>query len=403
MRVLYILSGTETKGGATKSFLAMADSVAAAGNEVAVVVPDEKGITPILKERGWTVLVVPYMFSTLPYISWSPRDIIRFLPRLVMAKVVNRKALKIVNDFAEKWSPDIVHDNTSVTDLGHYAAKRIGVPHLIHVREYGWRDFHRLIPGLRKRLFSKDTYMVAITSSLASFRGKGLLKDHVRVIYNGVIGLSQGEYVTEKSPYFFYAGRIQPKKGVVDLTISFINYASSEIKAGRRPLGLKFAGAVDNETVNDIKNRISSARLEEYVEWLGEIEDLQDYYSKAAATIIPSKYEGFGRVMPEAMGAGSLCVARNSGGLAEQLENGRMSVGHDIAYSFDSVEDLTECLKEISKRYHTETPYVSGGKFYSMIMDARKVVTDLYSFEANARGVLDYYSYIMKGRQNNQK
>ncbi len=91
MKILYILSGTEAMGGATKSFLAMADSVALKSNEIAVVVPNADGITPILKSRGWKVVVVPYMFSTLPYISCSPRDIIRFIPRLVMSRLLNSK------------------------------------------------------------------------------------------------------------------------------------------------------------------------------------------------------------------------------------------------------------------------------------------------------------------------
>ena len=398
MRVLYVLSGTEAKGGATKSFLAMADSVAKAGNEVAVVVPDEKGITAILRERGWEVLVVPYMFCTLPYLSWSPRDIIRFIPRIVMAKIINRKARRIVYEFAKKWKPDIVHDNTSVTNLGYHVAHLLNIPNVIHIREYGWKDFRRIIPDLHKRLTAPNAYLIAITSDLAYYRGHGLDVDHVRVIYNGIVKEDVEVYKEAKSPYFFYAGRIQPKKGVGDLIEAYIAYATAELSKDRRPLGLKLAGAYTQEYFEYLRQQISKFGLDNYIEWLGEIDDLNRYYSSVAATIIPSKYEGFGRVMPEASVAGSLCVVRNSGGLAEQLENGRRETGIDIAYAFDSIDDLTQKLGYISKMYAKGHEYENGGEFFSKIQASKKVVKLLYSFKANAEGILDYYSYILKNK-----
>ena len=399
MKVLYVLSGTEAKGGATKSFLAMADSVDKAGYKVAVVVPDEKGVTPILRERGWEVLVVPYMFSSLPYLSWSPRDIIRFVPKLVMSKIVNRKARKTVCDFAMKWKPDIVHDNTSVTDLGYYVARQLNIPNVIHVREYGWKDFRRIIPNLRKRLTATNAYMIAITSDLAKYRGNGIAPDHVRVIYNGIVKDDNEEYKEKKSPYFLYAGRIEPKKGVGDLIEAYIRYANAELANDRTPLGLKLAGAYTREYSTELQKQISKFGLDHYVEWLGEIDDLQQYYSSVAATIIPSKYEGFGRVMPEASDAGSVCIVRNSGGLAEQLENGRRETGTDIAYSFNTIEDLTQILAYISSMYEKDSEYSNGGEFFSKIYASKEVNKHLYSYKANALGVLDYYDYILMGKK----
>ena len=397
MRILYILSGTGVHDGSTKSFLAMADSVSAAGHEIAVVVPDGNGVTPNLRARGWEVLVVPYMFATLPYLSWSPRELIRFLPRLAMAKALNRKARKIVNSFAVEWHPDIVHDNTSVTDLGYYASRKLDVPHMVHIREYGWRDFRRIIPGLKKRLSSPDTYVATITSDLAAFRGKGLDPSRLRVIYNGVVSATGSEYNPDKSPWFLYAGRIREAKGVADLIDAYVAYASSVIARGDVPLGLKMAGACDDEPFFATMNkRVHEAHLDGFVEWLGERNDIVTLFSIAAATVIPSKSEGFGRVMPEAMAAGSLCVARDEGGLAEQLENGRRECGRNIAFGYLSVEQLSDILSEIGTSFRQGNAYSEGGSFYRMITDSREVVSRLYSYEANARSILDFYTDILK-------
>lgn len=403
MKILYILSGTESKDGSTKSFLAMADSVAKAGNEIAVVVPDDNGVTPVLRERGWTVLVVPYMFATLPYLSWSLRDLIRFIPRLVLTKYINRKARKTVNAFAREWGPDIVHDNTSVTDLGHYVARALDVPHVIHIREYGWRGLHRIIPGIHKRLSATNTYVVAITSDLAAYRGKRLRLDHLRVIYNGVLRENDATYNPQKQPFFLYAGRIRKEKGVGDLINAYIAYARAELNAGRDPLRLKLAGASEAGDFDcKVRRIVSNAGLDAYVEWLGEIDNISDLYEMTAATVIPSKHEGFGRVMPEAMCAGSLCVVRNTGGLAEQLANGRRECGNDIAIGFNSIEDLTLILSRISDAYRNGGAYDGNGSFLRIIKDSTRVVAALYSYEANARGMLDFYSYIFHSSNKNQ-
>ena len=360
------------------------------------MVPDGNGVTQDLRARGWEVLVVPYMFATLPYLSWSPRELIRFLPRLAKARFLNRKARRAVNSFAEEWLPDIVHDNTSVTDLGHYAARKLNVPHLVHVREYGWRDFRRIIPGLKKRLSAPDTYVATITSDLAAFRGKGLDPTRLRVIYNGVVRAEGSEYDSDKSPWFLYAGRIREAKGVGDLIEAYVSYASAVKAVGKVPLGLKLAGACDDIAfLASLKKRIHAATLDGFVEWLGERDDIGILFSKAAATVIPSKAEGFGRVMPEAMAAGSLCVARTEGGLAEQLNNGRQECGRDIAFGYLSVEELAEILAEIGTCFREGNEYEEKGRFFRMISDSRDVVACLYSYEANARGILDYYNYIL--------
>ncbi|MDE6511959.1 MAG: glycosyltransferase [Muribaculaceae bacterium] len=404
MRILYILSGTEIRGGATKSFLAMADSVVAAGHQVAVVVPDENGVTPVLKSKGWEVLVVPYMFATLPYLSWALRDMVKFVPRLVKSKTLNRKARKIVDEFAEKWRPDIVHDNTSVTDLGYYVGQKLNIPHLIHIREYGWRDFHRINPGLKRRLSDPNAYVATITADLASFRGKGIKNSHLRVIYNGVVSGIPSGYNPAKAPYFLYAGRIREAKGVGDLIAAYVAYASTEIGAGRVPLGLKLAGALDTgEFMDKVRGQIKDAGIDDYVEWLGERDDVGSFYSVAAATVIPSRAEGFGRVMPEAMAAGSLCIARNEGGLAEQLDNGRRECGKDIAFGYETVDELTAILTQISDAYREGGCYNEGGRFFRMIADSRDVTCRLYSYEANARGILNYYSEIHNADRTDRK
>lgn len=395
MKILYILSGTGTKGGATKSFLSMADAVAKNGNEIAVVVPNEEGVTSLLRERGWKVLVVPYGYCSLPALGFNLRDIVRFIPRLIKGGICNFMARKKVLAFAKEFRPDIIHDNTSVTDIGHHVAHDLGIPHVIHVREYGWKDFHLVLPWINERLTAPNAYVVAITSELAIFRGKGIVADHLRIIYNGVIHESQIMYNPIKKHFFLYAGRIEHAKGVDELIDAYIAYSIKEKEIGNEPFRLKLAGGCDdNNFMKGLQRRLHATGLDKYVDFLGVVEDMETLYREATATIIPSYREGFGRVMPEAMAAGSLCIARRSGGLKEQLENGVKISGEKIAFGFNNVEELTNLLTEIGLECMAGNPFKEGGDYEKMIKRSQKVVCELYSCESNGKQVLDYYNKI---------
>lgn len=234
MRILYILSGTETAGGATKSFLTLMEAAKEAGHEVAVVCNDESGVYQYLRATGVEAVSAPYRFASLPPVSASARDIIRFIPRFVRDRFANPKAGRQILEFAEKFRPDIIHENTSVTGVGYYVARRLGLPLIIHIREYADRDFKIYLLNYGRRLRYEKAYPVAITKDLARYRceryGQG---GKARVIYNGIVDSDKMGYDREKQSYFLYAGRIEPNKGIEDLTDAYLAYRKdSEGKRG---------------------------------------------------------------------------------------------------------------------------------------------------------------------------
>lgn len=396
MKVLYILNATAAKGGATKSFLALADAMTSDGNEVAVVVPEENGITPILMDRGWRVLSIPYYYCALPSLSWNVRDIVAFVPKLLWYILVNHRAKIAVTEFAKEWNPDIVHDNTSVTHLGHHVAKALDIPHIIHIREYGWQDFRIAIIGLKKRLRWRKSYSIAITERLAKFRDKGLPKGRMSTIYNGIVKEIPSDYISDKEPYFLYAGRIIETKGAGDLIDAYILYAKEELQHHKSPLRLKLAGEEGTDGYSwRLRGKLKDSMLGDYVDWIGDVPDIDSYYKKAAATVIPSFHEGFGRVMPEAIAQGCLCIVRNSDGLAEQLENGRNLIGKEIALSFDNPEGLLANLKAVGNNFQKGDAFYEGGIYKKIIDAGREVVGRLYTTGAYARNVMNLYSRVL--------
>lgn len=393
MRILYILSGTEIAGGATKSFLTLMNAARDAGHEVAVVCNDDRGIFQYLKAQGVTTVCAPYRFASLPTVALTLRDIVRFIPRFVRDRIANPKAGKKILEFATSFRPDIIHENTSVTGVGYYVARRLSIPLIIHIREYADRDFGIYLLNYRRRLRYGKTYPVAITKDLARYRCDRLgYGKTARVIYNGIIDSGSVTYDSNKHPYFLYAGRVEPNKGIEDLIDAYLAYRK-ESPDGSEGLQLKIAGTWTRAGFYErLRQKISDSGYQDDIIWLGECKDMDSLYSGAAATVIPSWCEGFGRIPPEAMAKGSLCVMRDSGGLREQLDNGVELTGAEIALRFSSVAELHEILGKIADDYIS-----TGGNsstFAGMIRRSQLTVEALYSKKVYCDKFLTLYKDI---------
>lgn len=395
MKILYIASGTGISGGATKSFLAMLRQADRAGIEYEVVCPDENGLTRCLRELGKTVNVVRYRHASLPLTNgWKNK--VKWLPRLLHNAWINHKGRKGVIEVARRYQPDMIHENSSAIDVGYAAAKAIGVPDIIHIREYGDLDFRMKLPGRSRRLADTEVYTISITRDIA----RHLKQDsnpHAIQIYNGIITSSRLRYSPDKKPYFLYAGRIEEAKGVSELLEAYAAYA----RKSQRPMKLLLAGGTNfPEYQQSLGRRIDKEGLSLSVEWLGERNDVDDLMHEAAATIIPSRFEALGRVMPEAMANGSLCIGRNTGGTKEQMDSYSQFLGHEAAFRYNSTDQLTSLLTDIDSAMRDGNPFDTCGKYQKMIADSQRAVEHFFSEENFGRQLMSFYDKIQTDRKD---
>lgn len=390
MKILYIASGTGMAGGATKSFLAMLREADKAGISYEVVCPDEKGLTAHLRSLGKKVHVVHYRHACLP-LSRGWENKVKWLPRLIHNSWINVKGRKGVMKIARKYAPDIIHENSSAIDVGYHAAKAIGVPDVIHIREYGDLDFKMKLPGRKHRLADSDVYTISITKDIAG----ELQQDknpRATQIYNGIVTDSQIRYTPGKKPYFLYAGRIEEAKGIGQLLAAYSSYA----KKKSAPLKLLIAGGTNYpEYASKLKRQMEDEGLSGLIEWLGERKDTDDLMYEATATIIPSRFEALGRVMPEAMANGCLCVGRNTGGTKEQMDNALSLIGHDTVLRYETTEELSLILEEIDLESAKGDAFQAGGRFYNMIIESQKAVIHFFSESSFGQRLTDFYDRIM--------
>jgi glycosyltransferase involved in cell wall biosynthesis len=91
-----------------------------------------------------------------------------------------------------------------------------------------------------------------------------------------------------------YAGRLSPEKGIEEFLAATEGLPRVVVGAG--PVGVP--------------------------ESVGAVADVGPYYARAAVVVVPSRREGYGMVVREAMAAGRAVVATRVGGLADAIEDG---------------------------------------------------------------------------------
>lgn len=393
MRIVYILCNTSPTGGSTKSLISMITGMKNKGHEIAVVCPDRNGIVGTLESMSVQVFVQKYENCSLPPFKTLPQ-VIKWFPRLLRKIYRNQLAVQKLQNDLNLFKPEIIHENTSVTNIGYRLSKLLKVPYIIHVREYGYLDYGLIMPGIDRRLQGKDVWSIAITKGIQNYRN---LKNSERSIqlYNGIITKDQFHYSPVKKRQFLFAGSLQQSKGVEDLIKGYIEYA----KSSNEPFELLIAGSIsDKKLVESLKKIILRNNLTKNVKWLGPISDLTSLYRTVAATIVPSHFECLGRVLPEAMANGCLCVGRNTAGTKEQFDNGEEISGQEIGYRFQTIDELASIMEEISSKYNYA--YTNGNEYSTLINISQQVVRQYYSVEDYCDKLQEIYCKVQNVAKN---
>lgn len=390
MNILYVLNSTYALGGATKSLLTLLKSVMRHGHTPTVVAPDEDGVVSTLRQMGIAVIAVPYRNNTYPD-ARNIKEKILFLPRLLMRRILIRKAVQTVYEQVKTRNIAIVHTNVSVVDVGERVAEKLGVPHIYHIREYADLDFHlRYYPS--SKVFHRrlaQNYTLCITRAIQQHHHL-VGNPKSMVVYNGItITGEQRSGTLPKRPYFLYAGRIEECKGLYDLAVAYTLFTK---KKGTEFTALAIAGDIAEEayyrkTMDFLRN---NGFTEKEILYLGPRKDMVSLMSHAVATIVPSYFEGFGRCLPEAMLSQSITIGRDTAGTKEQFDNGLQCTGKEIGYRFHDINELEQCLNEVCS--------TSAEELQSMRERALLTVRKYYSPERYTDSIINLYEKIERER-----
>ncbi len=386
-KIVYILNSTYITGGATKSFLTLLEVMISHGLQAIVVVPDHDGVYQQLVSMDVTVFVENYRPNTYPHVN-GIKDIILFLPRLIARKIVNTITISHLYRQLKNEGVSLIHTNVSIIDIGYRLAKKLEIPHIYHIREYGDLDFKEYYfptsTVFHKLLHGNKSYAIAITKTILSYH-RIADNPHAKVIYNGISQQTTPAIdLNEKKNFLLYAGRIEPSKGLLSLLEAFYLYRK------KHPNGysLYIAGGIGSKKyMATVMHFIKCHQLTAFVTFLGNVNDIDNWMRTAKALIVVSYHEAFGRSMAEAMLNHCLVIGRNTDGTKEQFDNGLNLCGEEIGWRFSDTNQLTEKI--------TLLETITNEAYQEITTRAYNAVRHLYTKENYVSQIQQFYAKIL--------
>lgn len=274
----------------------------------------------------------------------APRDLLRLAGRHTggLARVAAR---------LQRFAPRVVMTNSESVWVGGLAARLLGLPHLqaVHALTFEQRLGGRpaLLAAYLGTLASWSRRLVAVSRTVAAalVRG-GVAAERVAVVPNpipvarltalqagGALGSELEAALAgpprSRHPILLTAGRLSAMKGQ-DLLVE----ALPAIRAVHPDLVCLFAGRPGSAAgaedtgafVRRLEARIDALGLRAAVTFAGEAVDLQALLRRVDLYVQPSRTESFGRVVAEALVAGTPVVAFAVGGVPEAAGPGALLV-----------------------------------------------------------------------------
>lgn len=347
---ILLIAHEKNLGGASKSLITLAGELEKRGNKVIVITPFKTGaVYKELREKQIPVYAIFFGWWMMPK-EWNLLMKIAFR---ILYKFEIFAVSRIVK-IAKKCNIQVIHSNSSVIDVGAKAAKKLGIPHVWHFREFGDLDYRlEYLLGKEKScqfVNSVDGKEVFISKRLYSHYKEWILPEKCKVIYNGIAEQflfdKYGEGIKEPDmdkPITFLMGGNLHRNKRQDLAIEACEILC---KNNCNNFKLIIAGASSSmadskKYEQELKERVKKNGLQEKIEFTGFVQDMLSLRKNADVEIVCSSMEAFGRVTVEAMMASNPVIASDSGANPELIEDNK----NGLLFREGNAEELAAKMK----------------------------------------------------------
>lgn len=339
MKILYIITGLG-QGGAERVVCDLADSMSSIGHEVKIAYLTGEILT---KPKSDRVEIIPVSLTGLKSFPSS----YFFLSKLIRS-----------------YKPDIIHSHMIHANILSRLL-RITTPINKLICTAHSNNEGQLIRMLAYRMTHKlaDISTNVSRGAVIAFENKQAVpKGGMITVYNGIdldkfvfksdakSQLLKELNLTSDYHILLAVGRFNESKDYPNLI-----HAIYKLKKNNFSKKIKLLIAGDGELRNEIENLIENLSLTNDIMLLGRRDDIPSLMSAADLFILPSKHEGFGLVIAEAMACECLVIATDCGGTSEVLNNKKFliepscpnSLAKKISYALNLAPE--EKLKTIEK------------------------------------------------------
>lgn len=368
MKILVVAHESNFTGGANRSLMMVIEKLKEKYNaEIEVLLPSRNGdFNRKLDEIGvkW-YYIFPY-FGVMSSIRNDGKDILRY-SKVYIGYIIEHILSIVASKKLKKNNYDIVYTNTRLPIVGAKIAKRLHIPHVIHVREFGaekplW-GFWRY-----KDIYKMSTNIICISNALKDKFSEYVPTDKLVTIHNGIdspLNLKcDFEKKNKKTFDLILTGRIVPDKGQ-DEAILAVNKL---IKKGYNDIILHIVGSTPKRThiswyEDKLKKLVNENNLQENVIFHGEVKDMIKIRENMNVELMCAIRETFGRVTVEGMRSGLAIIGSNTGGTLEIVEDGI----NGILYKQGSYDDLADKIELLYKDREYMKKIAEKGYKYSQV------------------------------------
>ena len=186
-----------------------------------------------------------------------------------------------------------------------------------------------------------------------------------------------GKLIDEKRPRILYHGRVDRRKGALDLLEAFAELVK-EIEV--KPQLIYSGIGPDFEAVAE---RINELNLSENAKMLGYVdyENVPEIYKQADVFASPTYAEGFSNTILEAMSAGLPIVSTAAVGVVDCLRSGE----NGLLVRTGNIEELKNALRQILEDRKTRAELAANA-----LEECRRV----YSWEKIGRQIIEIYERV---------
>lgn len=321
MTVLYVLD-YGTVGGATRSFVEMVTQMKSLGVHPIVVTSKRNELNDELEAKGIKTVAAGHYTLFEPFFFWKGRGWpYRLVKIFFRYHVAEKKAIKYLKKEIDFQEVDIIHTNSARNSIGCRLSLEFNIPHVVHIREFGDKDFNCIRLSPFKNLYNNGTTkFICISQAVKEhWITKGLDKKKMTVVYNGInyqdISRSLDDSKRGSKLRLVIVGGIIPAKGQ-HIAVDAVCNLPYEI---RNNIYLDIIGWGEEKYIKQLKQKISAASMMNNIRFLGARSDVHTILGDYQIGLMCSRSEGFGRTTAEYMHAQLGVIASDSGANKELI------------------------------------------------------------------------------------
>lgn len=233
-------------------------------------------------------------------------------------------SLKFIKENLSKKKPDVININGINSGIFiYFLHMKVYKVTTVHSNAYMDRSdknvlIRRLFVKLENFLLNRSDRIIVVSQALKELLiDRGIKEDKIIYIPNGVriISYPVKNYRDKPSDILkiCYVGRLEKVKGCEVLI-----RALSLLKSNNYKCDIYGDGSLRNKLIEEVNN----LSLENKVSFKGFSEKVRNDLNQYDVEVIPSEYEGFPLIIPEAMNAKCLLVCSNVGGIPYIINDG---------------------------------------------------------------------------------